>query len=287
MRVVAVQDERQRLARAVDQRHYHLTVAHLRTVMRARTAIRKRLRGLQVERAHHLQTGSLQPRGNHFQRLLAGQIQRKKGCRVHHTGISLSLLRRFAKRIYPHSRISNSAYAVSRRFADDILPPLRYHTRMKRRILIPLAAGLTGSALLTGIYFGILSWAQGFQYAASLFWQDRWIVFPIIIGFGVQAALYSILRFRPFVPVHSTAAPAALTGASGATSSMAMVACCIHHVTDVLPILGLTAAATFLARYRIPFMLVGLGMNLFGIAFMSYTLYRERQKILQPGDSHA
>jgi len=158
---------------------------------------------------------------------------------------------------------------------------------MKRRILIPLAAGLTGSILLTSIYFGIVSWAQGFQYAASLFWQDRWIVFPIIIGFGIQTALYSILRFRLFVPVQSTAAPAALTGASGATSSLAMVACCIHHVSDVLPILGLTAAATFLARYRIPFMLIGLGMTLFGIVFMSYTLYRERQKTLQLGDSHA
>ena len=50
-------------------------------------------------------------------------------------------------------------------------------------------------------------------------------------------------------------------GTSGGTSVTAMVACCLHHVTDVLPILGLSAAATFLTRYQRPFMLIGLGMN--------------------------
>jgi hypothetical protein len=56
------------------------------------------------------------------------------------------------------------------------------------------------------------------------------------------------------------------------------VACCIHHVTDVLPILGLSAAAGFLTRYQRPFMLVGLAMNLIGISVMLFVLYRERQK---------
>ena len=70
-------------------------------------------------------------------------------------------------------------------------------------------------------------------------------------------------------------------GTSGGTSATAMVACCIHHVTDVLPILGLSAAAGFLARYQHPFMLLGLAMNLMGIGVMLFVLYRERQK-LQP-----
>jgi len=60
-----------------------------------------------------------------------------------------------------------------------------------------------------------------------------------------------------------------------------MVVCCLHHVTDVLPILGLSAAATFLTRYQRPFMLVGLGLNIIGIIVMLVVLYRERQK-LQP-----
>jgi uncharacterized membrane protein YidH (DUF202 family) len=59
-----------------------------------------------------------------------------------------------------------------------------------------------------------------------------------------------------------------------------MVACCAHHVTDVLPILGLTAAATFLAQYRTAFMLVGLGMTLVGIAVMLVILLKERRKAI-------
>ena len=149
-----------------------------------------------------------------------------------------------------------------------------------KRFVIPIAAFLLGSILIASFYLGILTWAQGWDYAASQFMRDRWYVIPIILGFGVQAALYSILRFRLFVPIHSTG-PGVMLGTSGGTSATAMIACCIHHVTDVLPILGLSAAATFLTRYQRPFMLVGLTMNLIGIVMMLLVLYRERQK-LQP-----
>lgn len=57
-----------------------------------------------------------------------------------------------------------------------------------------------------------------------------------------------------------------------------MVACCAHHVTDVLPVLGLTATTTFLAEYRLYFMVLGLGMTLAGIAVMSFILLRERNR---------
>ena len=150
-----------------------------------------------------------------------------------------------------------------------------------KRFLIPSTAFFMGSILIASFYIGIPTWAQGWEYASSQFIRDRWYVIPIILGFGVQAALYSILRFRLFIPVTSTAHAGSMISASGGTSATAMVACCIHHVTDVLPILGLSAAASFLTRYQRPFMLVGLVMNLIGIGVMLVVLYRERQK-LQP-----
>ena len=150
-----------------------------------------------------------------------------------------------------------------------------------KRILIPIAAFVLGSALIASFYLGILTWLQGWEYASGQFARDRLYVVPIILGFGVQAALYSILRFRLFVPAASTHHSGAMVGASGGTSATAMIACCLHHVTDVLPILGLSAAATFLTRYQRPFMLVGLAMNVAGIIFMIIILYRERRK-LQP-----
>ena len=148
-----------------------------------------------------------------------------------------------------------------------------------RRYLIPLAAFLLGSSLMAAIYFGILIWAQGSESAVSIFLSNRWFVVPIWITFGVQAALFSILRLRLFVPTAAAAGSGAVMGTSGGTSVTAMVACCLHHVTDVLPILGLSAAATFLTRYQRPFMLLGLGMNIFGIIFMLTVLYREYQRV--------
>ena len=156
-----------------------------------------------------------------------------------------------------------------------------------KRYLIPLTAFLLGSAFIAGVYFGILTWAQGWDYASSQFSLNQWYVVPIWVAFGIQAALYSILRFRLFVSTTSTSHTDVLTPltgvmeTSGGTSVTAMVACCLHHVTDVLPILGLSAAATFLTRYQRPFMLVGLSTEIIGIVIMLIVLYRERKK-LQP-----
>jgi ABC-type multidrug transport system permease subunit len=149
------------------------------------------------------------------------------------------------------------------------------------RILLPLGAGLAGAVFLTGLYLVLVSWAESPQHAIEFLWQDRWIVLPIILGFGVQTTLYVILKKRLFVPVTSVGPSGVMTGASGATSTIAMAACCAHHITDVLPILGLTAAATFLAEYRTAFMLVGLVTTIVGIAVMLMILFTERRKVLQ------
>lgn len=149
------------------------------------------------------------------------------------------------------------------------------------RVLYPVGAGLGGSIFLTALYFAIVSWAESPQHAFDLFWEESWIVIPIILGFGVQMALYTILKKRLFVPVADTGPSGALAGAGGTTSTLAMVACCAHHVTDVLPVLGLTAAATFLAQYQTLFMLVGLGTTTVGIAVMLVILVRERNKAIE------
>ena len=181
--------------------------------------------------------------------------------------------------------ISKNAYRLQSNLAQDAQTYKDYHEQQGdttlKRYLIPLTAFLLGSSLIAGVYFGILTWAQGWEYASKQFLLNRWYVVPIWAGFGVQAALYAILRFRLFIPSTSTGHAGALMGTSGGTSVTAMVACCLHHVTDVLPILGLSAAATFLTRYQRPFMLVGLGTEIIGIFIMLVVIYRERKR-LQP-----
>lgn len=148
-----------------------------------------------------------------------------------------------------------------------------------KRTLIPLAAFLIGSSLIAAVYLVFLTAVQDWHYALYQFSRDRLYVVPILVAFGVQSALYSILRFRLFVPVQSAGPGGAMMGASGSTSTAAMIACCLHHVTNVLPILGLSAATAFLARYQRPFMLVGLVMNILGVLVMLLILYRARQSL--------
>ena len=148
-----------------------------------------------------------------------------------------------------------------------------------RRYLIPLSALLLGASLIAALYFGILIWAQGLDEAWNIFVPNRWYVIPIWITFGIQAALFSILRFRLFVRTAAASGSGVVIGTTGSTSVTAMVACCLHHATDVLPVLGLSTAATFLTRYQRPFMLLGLGMNLVGIVLILTVLYREYQNV--------
>ncbi len=150
---------------------------------------------------------------------------------------------------------------------------------LQHQRILPIGAGLAGGLFLFALYVGIVSIAESPQHALDFFWQDRWIVIPILFGFAVQVGLYVILKKNLFLPVSSTAPSAALTGASGTTSTLAMVACCAHHVTDVLPILGLTAAAAFLAQFRTVFMLVGLGTTLIGILIMLVILIKARRRV--------
>lgn len=57
-------------------------------------------------------------------------------------------------------------------------------------------------------------------------------------------------------------------GTSTAVSGMAMVACCAHHAVDLLPILGLSAAALFLSEYQEQLLIFGVVANLIGISMM-------------------
>lgn len=154
-----------------------------------------------------------------------------------------------------------------------------------RRVLLPLAAGLLGAAILGGLYLSIVSLAESLEHALDLFWQDKAFVVPILIGFGIQVGLYTFLKKGLYVP--SQTPVGATTAAGGGMSTVAMVACCAHHAADVFPVLGLTAAATFLASWKIPFMSLGLVMNLIGILVMMREISKARRGAAAPAVSSA
>lgn len=136
-----------------------------------------------------------------------------------------------------------------------------------------IAAGVLAAAALLGVYIGIISLAQGAEHALEQLATDAVFVGLIAAGFGTQIALF--VELRAVDRLHRSAA--AVTAVGTGTSAAAMLACCAHHLVDLLPLLGLSAAAVFLNAYQTPLFLVSIGMNVIGIVVIARQLQRARR----------
>ena len=90
----------------------------------------------------------------------------------------------------------------------------------------------------------------------------------LIVGFGIQFGLFWLLKKGYHFPLQEKHNAVVATGTSTAVSGMAMVACCAHHLVDLLPILGLSAAALFLSEYQEQLLIFGVIANTIGIIMM-------------------
>jgi hypothetical protein len=136
-----------------------------------------------------------------------------------------------------------------------------------------VVAGVAAASGLLAGYLGIVSLAQGVEHALEQLAADALLVGLIAAGFGTQIALFTELR----VVDRRHRAAAAVTAAGTGTSAAAMLACCAHHLVDLLPLVGLSAAAVFLNAYRTPLFLVGITMNVIGILVIARHLQRARR----------
>lgn len=130
-----------------------------------------------------------------------------------------------------------------------------------------IAAGIVAAILLAGTYIVIVGITQDFAHALELIGGDWYFVIPIVAGFGTQVGLFTYVR-KAMQRRQKTRSATALTGAGTGTSTVSMIACCAHHLTDVLPIVGLSGAVLFLNDYRSPLMAVGILTNIVGIVMM-------------------
>jgi len=159
-----------------------------------------------------------------------------------------------------------------------IVRPLRPAQLIEPR---SVAAGLLAAAALLGVYLGIISLAQGVEHAFEQLGTDALFVGLIAAGFGTQIALF--VELRTVDRLHRSAA--AVTAAGTGTSAAAMLACCAHHLVDLLPLLGLSAAAVFLNAYQTPLFLLSIAMNVIGIAIIARQLQRARRACAVIGQS--
>lgn len=129
----------------------------------------------------------------------------------------------------------------------------------------PVVNGMIASAILLGIYIGLLSAISGGEYALEQLFTYWYFIVSLAGGFGVQIALYSYLKRL----LHTTGASKKVVAVSGTTSTAAMISCCAHYLTNILPVLGATSLVTFATRYQVEFFWVGLLFNAAGILYMA------------------
>src|SRR5688500_11366552 len=89
-----------------------------------------------------------------------------------------------------------------------------------------LGAAVAASALLLGLYTGVIALGSGWAYAQSelaRFWP---YLVPLAIGFGIQVGLYVFLR-KLLTEVRASRNALA---ASATSSTVAMMSCCAHYL---------------------------------------------------------
>jgi len=134
-----------------------------------------------------------------------------------------------------------------------------------------IAIGTTASIVLAGLYFYIVSLAQGFSHALEQFLSLWYLMLPLIIGFGVQVGMFAHIKQK----LNDRKATASVAAAVG-MSTGSMIACCAHHLTDILLIIGISGAAIFLSQYQVFFIILGILSNFIGMLFMLSIMQKHR-----------
>jgi MFS family permease len=157
--------------------------------------------------------------------------------------------------------------------------------KLRKHVVVkPVLWGVLAGLLLLSIYFLVLTFANSFSHAIEQFVLLWYWIILLVVGFGFQVGLYSyIRRVSKLKKVRGATSSVAATGG---VSTGAMIACCAHHLTDILPILGLSAAAIFLAKYQTLFIIVGVLSNLIGINMMLNIIQKHNLKVSDKGILH-
>ncbi len=144
----------------------------------------------------------------------------------------------------------------------------------KKELIKPILAGIGGMLVLAIVYWLVLYLASGdIDHPWQQFIQFKFWISALIFGFGVQFSLYWYVRSG----MHLSGASSKAAVATGATTStVSMAACCAHHIFDLLPLLGLSAAALFLSKYQTHFFALGIISNLIGVYIMLYIVKHKR-----------
>jgi len=118
---------------------------------------------------------------------------------------------------------------------------------------------LAGIGLLA-FYILIVSLFQDLELAflnLRILW---YLIFPLVIGFGIQVGLYFSIRHDAYTTTS--------VATSGGVSAGSMIACCSHFILNLIPLAGFSALSLFLVKYQKSFLEFGIIANVLGIIFL-------------------
>jgi len=133
--------------------------------------------------------------------------------------------------------------------------------------------GTAGMLTLLGVYFLILTAVSGWEFTVSQFFDFWYFIVSLSAGFGIQMGLFTYLRNA----VRGMGMSGKVVAVSGTTSTAAMISCCAHYLTNILPVLGAAGLVALVAQYQIELFWFGLASNLAGIFYMGNRVFKFRR----------
>ncbi len=144
----------------------------------------------------------------------------------------------------------------------------------------PLVFGATIGILVVLFNIFIASIAEGsLRSGYSVFLDNGIFIYLIPLAVGIQMGLF---RYHRNLTTGNVSGSEKMGMAGSATSSLAMIACCLHHVSDLLPAVGFVlAASSFLTHYKDTIIIIGLLANLAGSTYIAGAILKDRSIIYE------
>ncbi|MCZ7381290.1 MAG: hypothetical protein O8C64_06935 [Candidatus Methanoperedens sp.] len=139
----------------------------------------------------------------------------------------------------------------------------------------PYVFGASTGMLVILFNISIASLAEGsIEKGYQVFLTNGIFVYLIPLAVGVQMGLF---RYHRNITTGNIAGSEKMGMAGSATSSLAMVACCLHHVSDLLPAVGfILATSSFLIQYKDAIIIIGLLANAAGSIYIARAIMKDK-----------
>lgn len=146
---------------------------------------------------------------------------------------------------------------------------------IKNLLKNPFVFGASIGILVIIFNISIASLAEGsFEKGYQTFLTNGMFVYLVPLTVSVQMGLF---RYHRNITTGNMAHSEKVGIAGSATSSLTMVACCLHHISDILPSIGLIlAASSFLIQYKDIIIIIGLLANIIGSIYIARAIIKDR-----------